>query len=137
MNTAIEKTKSIYNSFLEVIADTPKFFNGLKEAGKQSFTELAKIAKQSLTGTKDLILALFSFDAATIKTAFNKSIPKFTESGKEVAEAFKRGFDSVDVVKVDPKKVEEQTKNTTKTIEKDAAAKSPEKSKKTKDQKEK
>ena len=118
VNVAIEKTKSIYNSFLAVIADTPKFFNGLKEAGKQSFTELAKIAKQTLTGTKDLILALFSFDAATIKTAFNKSIPKFQESGKEVAEAFQRGFNSVDPVKVDEKKVEEQTKEVEKKVEK-------------------
>ena len=118
VNVAIEKTKSIYNSFLSVIADTPKFFNGLKEAGKQSFTELAKIAKQTLGGTKDLILALFSFDAATIKTAFNKSIPKFTESGKEVAEAFQRGFNSVDPVKVDEKKVEEQTKEIEKKVEK-------------------
>lgn len=118
VNVAIEKTKSIYTSFLSVIADTPKFFNGLKEAGKQSFTELAKITKQTLGGTKDLILALFSFDAATIKTAFNKSIPKFQESGKEVAEAFQRGFNSVDPVKVDEKKVEEQTKEVEKKVEK-------------------
>jgi ABC-type transporter Mla subunit MlaD len=123
VNVAIEKTKSIYNSFLQVIADTPKFFNGLKEAGKQSFTELAKIAKQTLTGTKDLILSLFTFDATTIKAAFNKSIPKFQESGKEVAEAFQRGFNSVEPVKVDEKKVEEQTKEVEKKVEKTAAGK--------------
>ena len=134
VNVAIEKTKSIYTSFLEVIADTPKFFNGLKEAGKQSFTELAKIAKQTLTGTKDLILALFSFDVATIKTAFNKSIPKFTESGAEVAEAFKRGFNSVDVVEVDDKKVEEQTKKTADKVEKETAAVTKEKTKKQQDE---
>ena len=137
VNSAIEKTKSIYNSFLQVIADTPKFFNGLKEAGKQSFTELAKIIKQSLTGTKDLILALFSFDAATIKTAFNKSIPKFQESGKEVAEAFKRGFDSVDPVKVDPKKVEEETNKTTDVIKKETAAPAKDKAKKQQDERQK
>ncbi len=134
VNVAIEKTKSIYTSFLSVIADTPKFFNGLKEAGKQSFTEIAKIAKQTLTGTKDLILALFSFDVATIKTAFNKSIPKFTESGKEVAEAFKRGFNSVDVVEVDDKKVEEQTKKTADKVEKETAAVTKEKTKKQQDE---
>lgn len=137
VNSAIEKTKSIYSSFLQVIADTPKFFNGLKEAGKQSFTELASIAKQTLTGTKDLILALFSFDVDTIKAAFNKSIPKFQESGKEVAEAFRRGFNSVDVVKVDEKKVEETKKEAEKTVKKEAAAKVPEKEKKSKEQKEK
>lgn len=134
VNVAIEKTKSIYTSFLSVIADTPKFFNGLKEAGKQSFTEIAKIAKQTLTGTKDLILALFSFDVATIKTAFNKSIPKFTESGAEVAEAFKRGFNSVDVVEVDDKKVEEQTKKTADKVEKETAAVTKEKTKKQQDE---
>ena len=37
VNVAIEKTKSIYTSFLSVIADTPKFFNGLKETSKKIF----------------------------------------------------------------------------------------------------
>jgi hypothetical protein len=122
VNTTIARLTVVFNDFLALFTDAPKFFKGFLAATNETFNQFSKITKQSLTGTKDLILSLFTFNPAKVKEAFSKSIPVIEGSGEAIALAFKKGFDSVDVITVDPKKIEE-TKIVEKAIPKEKAAK--------------
>lgn len=119
VKVAIDKVSTAFTSLFSFFSDTPRYLNGLKFAFRETFNQIGELAKSVFKGLKLGIEGALTLDPAKLKQGLDLIKAQATDSGKDVGDAFTKGFnETAKVTKKETETAKEEAKVETKVKEK-------------------
>ena len=100
IRVSVQAVKDVFDGFIQVMRDSPRYMNAFVSAFKETFTQLKNLASSTFKSLGDGITGVFTLDRAKLKQAIKGLSSDFIEAGEEIAAAWLRGFNQ---------KIEEET----------------------------
>ena len=115
IRVSVQAVKDVFDGFIQVMRDSPRYMNAFVSAFKETFTQLKNLASSTFKSLGDGITGVFTLDRAKLKQAIKGLSSDFIEAGGEIADAWLRGFNQK--IEEETEKEEEQTTTTSESEE--------------------
>ena len=114
----INNWKTIFNLF----SQAPQFLQGLSNAFVEAFRQISNIFTNTVDSIRLGLEGIFSLDFEKVKQAVKKDKEGYSKAGKEIAKAFKKGFEETapisTAIKKDSEKAVKELENANKELSK-------------------